>query len=248
MNHYTTMISTQVRDDNSYLDEWVKYHLSIGFDHIVVYDHLSVEPVENLWGDTVTVQRENRPGPFLELVLHNQTLRNFRTDWLALLDVDEFIVLFGVRNIKELLTEYKDTGGLVANWLVYGSSGHEQRPAGLVKDNYLWCTPPEYHLNDVVKPIIQTRFCRDIYNQHACHSNTPLVNEDFEECPGWVSHSAMRCIRVNHYITRSHEEWLAKTARGHAVKDGALRNESRFQEINRNATVYDPVLKDWCFV
>jgi hypothetical protein len=39
------MIATMVRDDNSYLDEWVGYHLSIGFEHIVIYDHKSIVPV-----------------------------------------------------------------------------------------------------------------------------------------------------------------------------------------------------------
>ncbi len=75
------IISTMVRDDNFYLDEWVNYHLSIGFEHIVIYDHKSIIPVVNQWGAKVTLIRIEDELPFSEYV-HLKTFRNFKVYWI----------------------------------------------------------------------------------------------------------------------------------------------------------------------
>src|SRR4030042_5031022 len=89
---YNSIISTQVRDENEYLDEWVRYHLGIGFDHIVIYDNKSIVPVRNRWGKSkVTVIKDNREFEgSAEDNCHNDTIRNFDAYWVARIDIDEF--------------------------------------------------------------------------------------------------------------------------------------------------------------
>jgi hypothetical protein len=65
------MIATMVRDDNDYLDEWVDYHLTIGFEHILIYDHKSIDPVQSKWESKVTVKRIE------SIILHSGIINHF---------------------------------------------------------------------------------------------------------------------------------------------------------------------------
>ena len=60
--------------------------------------------------------------------------------WMALLDIDEYLVLqpqAGPKSLPDFLRGYEDFGGLVANMKVFGSSGFKLRPQGSILRNYL---------------------------------------------------------------------------------------------------------------
>jgi hypothetical protein len=240
---YNAIISTQVRDENEYLDEWVRYHLGIGFDHIVIYDNESIIPVNNLWGDKVTVLKESREFQSSESDnCHNDTVRNFPANWIARIDVDEFIV---VKNINEFLEHYKEFGGVGINWRIFGTSGHIQKPEGLVKDNYIWRMPDNcgwilnggsYHL----KTIIRREFCLQVHHPHFCLSSRPLVNEDYVPYPdAWTDSSRKKAV-IHHYVTKSKEEWTAKYDLWR-YKYG-LRTENELTDIDKNCIIFDKTL------
>ncbi len=245
---FKTIISTQVRDENDYLDEWVKYHLGIGIEHIVIYDNLSVDPVKNLWGDYVTVIPEPRPFTvYTESLPHVDTLRNFACKWIARIDVDEFIVLFKHKNINDLLKQYVEYGGLGINWRIFGTSGHNEKPPGRVVDNYTWRVADSYRGinggNSHVKTIIQSEFCVDIIHPHFPYSSRPIVNEDFIPFPDAFTDSSRNLAVINHYITKSRAEWNAKTARGWGGGNTGLRRTEDLEDIERNCIIYDDILK-----
>jgi len=213
---YKAIISTQVKDENEYLDEWVNHHLSIGFEHIVIYDNESACPVKNRWGKAVTVKLERRQfeGSAADNC-HNDTVRNFQADWIARIDVDEFIVLKQPGGINELLVPYKDFGGLGLNWRIFGTSGHVRKPAGAVRDNYVWRMPDRcgWVLNGgsfQLKTIIRREFCLQVHHPHFCISSRPLVNEDFVPYPdAWTDSSRTKAV-IHHYVTKSLDEWHKK--------------------------------------
>lgn len=248
---YYAIVHTQVRDDDPYIDEWVCYHLTIGFEHIVIWDHLSARPVENVWGERVTVIRETRP--VVDPLSSNETLKQFPSYWLMPLDVDEFVVLHKHNDVKDLLQCYEAYGGLGINWAVYGSGRWVRRPEGRVMNNYLWRVPYDYlgsgpqHLaaNNHVKTIINTKYCTGITNPHTCHSVKPLVNEDFVPYDFAFSDSSRTLCRINHYCVRSYEEWLFKMHGGPGYRNFIHRPMTMFEDINLHATIYDPVLKDF---
>lgn len=244
---YNAIISTQVKDENEYLDEWVQYNLALGFDHIVIYDNGSAVPVINQWGKRVTVLRESREFEgSAEDNCHNDTIKNFKAEWVARIDVDEFIVLKQHACIGDLLEDYKPYGGLGLNWRIFGTSGHVTKPAGLVRDNYTWRMPDKcgwvlnggsFHL----KTIIRREYCLKVHHPHFCVSIRPLVNEDFVPYPdAWTDSSRTKAV-IHHYVTRSLEEWNAKYA-AWRHKFG-LRTPSDLADIERNCIVKDDTLK-----
>jgi hypothetical protein len=242
----TSIISTQVRDEID-LDEWVTYHLGIGFDHIVIYDNKSIIPVENTWGSKVSVIKEEREFEgSAEDNCHFDTVKNFDADWIARIDVDEFIRLIEHKNINELLECYKEFGGLGINWRVFGTSGHKTKPTGLVKDNYVWRMPDDcggiinggsFHL----KTIIKRDCCIAVPHPHYCHSTKPLVNEDYQPyIDAWTASSRKRAV-IHHYITKSEEEWNFKyNLWRHKY---GLRSQKELEDIEVNCTVFDDSLK-----
>lgn len=237
-----TLIATMVRDDGFYIDEWVDYHLSIGFEHVLIYDHKSIIPVVPKWGNKVTVKRIDVELPFAEYI-HLSTFRDFNSYWILACDVDEFVVLLQHSDIRQLLSGYENYGGLGIPWSMYGSSGHIKRPEGSVKNSYLWRT---VDTDDVqyVKTIANRRFFKSMHDPHFVISSRPIVNEAFEPFQGSLSRSPRQLCKLNHYFTRSYEEWIFKRNRGTGFTGVPQRPMEWFWGVHTGSTVYDPILKD----
>src|SRR6478735_1818086 len=69
-----------------------------------------------------------------------------RFDWAAYIDLDEFIVPVGGSSIREPLMRrtYADYSAILLQWMVFGPSGHQQRPDGLVIENYTTRLPEHF--------------------------------------------------------------------------------------------------------
>jgi hypothetical protein len=87
------------------------------------------------------------------------------------------------------------------------------------------------------------KYCKDIFNVHTCISEKPIVNEDYGPAHG-LTDSSRTLTRINHYITRSEEDYRSKIEVG---KKAGFDNWSmnRFDEVNKNCTFFDDILKDW---
>jgi hypothetical protein len=236
-----SIITANVRDDNDYLDEWIDYHLKLGFEHIVIYDHLSKIPVQSKW-DNVTVYRLDRPSLFEPEFIHNYTLQNHKSFWMAHIDVDEFIVLFENKKINEFMQKYESHGALGLPWSFYGSSGHLTKPEGRVTDNYLWRRPDE---NMWIKSIINTQYCKVINDPHHGEYSRPAVNELEQNIEGAMANSPRAFAKINHYFTRSLEEYKRKIERGTGNVNTPPRPLQWFYDIQDLSTIYDDCLMEY---
>jgi hypothetical protein len=236
------ILSTYVREDNDYLDEWVRYHLAIGFEHIVMYDHRSIVPVKNIWGDTVSVIRINRESLFIPEYLNQTTLKTHPSFWMGMFDVDEFLVLLQHKDIKVLLRDYEEFGAIGIPWNGFSSSGHKTKPEGNVIDNYVWRGKDELMW---IKSIINTQFCTGINDPHRGEYSRTAVNEAKEPINGPTCDSPRKLLRLNHYFTKSYEEWEKKVARGTGNPNTPPRPIEWFDMMNTVSTIYDDTLKDF---
>ncbi len=80
--------------------------------------------------------------------------------WLAFIDSDEFFVMHDTtyaQNINGFMRQYEEYGALAVNWVLLGSSGHKQRPAGGCLINYTKCMPRNHlqctHVKVCVHPM-----------------------------------------------------------------------------------------------
>jgi hypothetical protein len=131
----TAAICAIVTDEEMYIDEWLDFHLSIGFHHIFLYDNSDESDLGHGWlsrrprlANKVTIH--HFPGEGMQIVAYQHCLTNFMRPkgygWVAYLDVDEFLVLKKHTNVIDFLLEHATQGSLSLNWEMYGWDGRLQ--------------------------------------------------------------------------------------------------------------------------
>jgi hypothetical protein len=124
------------KDEDHYLQEWIDYHLMLGFDSIHVYQNnwRFNKPIEDSrvhfhkW-DYHTHTDVNKPiWEFnLQAKCYTHFSRTYHKDykWGAFFDVDEFLVLKETNNVKEFISKYDDYNCLIINWAMFGDNDHK---------------------------------------------------------------------------------------------------------------------------
>ncbi len=215
-----------VKDEDRLLKEWLCYHALLGVEHFFLYDNMSKTPVASLLGDfiaekQVTVRRLH--GQAMQKTAYNNALQEFgpQCHWLGFIDVDEFVCPKKDNDLRALLAEFEDYGGLGIAWDIFSANGHTERPSGLVTENYTRCfTAQEMSREEHIKSFVQPARVKENLNPHA-FSYQPgffCVNEDHIPIPRY-SHrtfSLRRKVALNHYYYRSQEDYAEKISRGRA--------------------------------
>ncbi|MBR3466886.1 MAG: glycosyltransferase family 92 protein [Bacteroidales bacterium] len=126
------------RLENRYAVEWVGHHLSIGFDHVIIYDnnHEGEEHFEDVLQPYIEEGRVEvipyRDRENAQRDAYNEAYWRFssRFDWLAYFDFDEFLCLEGIA-LGEFLQGFKDCDAVMIPWLNMTDSGlvrYDPRP------------------------------------------------------------------------------------------------------------------------
>lgn len=221
------------KNESEYILEWIAFHKAIGIDHIYIYDNGStdstVELIQSKFSDDfITII--NFPGIKMQYPAYNDAINNYGSlyRYLAFIDCDEFIVpsTKGVNLVEQLdsLTKKDELiGGVCLNWVVYGSSGFRKKPDGLVLENYM-CHGDLLNGtgNQCIKTILMPEKVK--YFKHAHY---PVykpgyypVNINGIPVDGWRSIGTQNpSLRINHYFTKSLEEWIKRRSLGKADKD-----------------------------
>ena len=214
---------TVCKDENQYLKEWIDYHLLIGFDHIRILDNLSKTPVqetvqEYIDKNLVSVEiNHNKNDKSRQCKGFKKALEYDLYDyfWVACLDVDEFIVLLGDElNIKNYLKKYERFGAVALNWLMFGSNGHKKTQTSQIEK--FTESFPKCSANRHVKCIIKPKNFRIFENMHYAYVDYTTVNVHGKRVQGPLTENFIlyEKMRINHYYTRSEEDWNLKRNRG----------------------------------
>ena len=95
-----------------YLDEWIKYHLIVGFEHFYLYNNFSSDNYQKILkpyiekGFVTLINWDKVAG---QMSAYNNCLERFHdeSDWILFADADEFIVPIKYDNIKDWLKKYE---------------------------------------------------------------------------------------------------------------------------------------------
>lgn len=122
-----TAICAIAKNENDYINDWCKWHLSIGIDKIYIFDNndINSEYVGNCIDkdilDRITIIPVNNFKEFQKQA-YNDFYYNFSMfyDWIAFIDIDEFINV-KCNDIKTLLSTIpKNINVVRLNWQIYG--------------------------------------------------------------------------------------------------------------------------------
>lgn len=150
------------RWETAYIVEWLLYHRSIGFDHVYLYcnDDDPRELYERVLpfsaGPSPFVTFQHYPAQGEQRSMYRHFLKTYRraAEWIMFLDVDEFLCLRGVDNIRHFAAALpNEWDAIYFNWLYFGTSGFIERPAGSVLLQY---TRREKVVNPYTKILIRS--------------------------------------------------------------------------------------------
>ena len=226
---YNLAIAVVFQDEAPFLKEWIEYHLMMGVDHFVLVNDRSRDDfgaVLKPYIDADVVRLFSHPCPvplqgpqwpeyqrrILEALLQKLT---GVARWVALIDVDEFLVPTDARSILEFLADHEDAGGVYVRWQPFGTSYVPRLAAGELLTERLrlsWRFVPGYEMlgKSVVKP---HRVRHANIHRSTLHSGFAYVdaNPDMQ--------SASPAIKVHHYWSRDeHFLFNVKLPRTAAIK------------------------------
>ncbi len=251
---YELSVMAIMKDEGPYLKEWLDFHILVGVQHFYLYDNGSTDDTMDILKPYIKsgiVELKNWPGERVQNSAYIDAINNhaYDTRWVAEIDLDEFVVPVTTNTIVEQLRKLpRNFGALVLTWIMYGSSGHLEKPDGLVVENYKWRGDRRHQSG--CKSIINPRF---IVCQRTPHINDFagfIVDENGRHLgridQTWNPPSAKK-IRCNHYITKSRAEHRARCER--STRPGAgnldLKNKTwspeMFARLDAN-DVYDDTM------
>jgi hypothetical protein len=205
------------RNEAPYLKEWLDFHIRQGVEHFYLYNNDSTDdfaPVIAPYKSMITLH--NTMGYCQQRVAYNHMVENHGTEttWCAFIDVDEF--LFPTHgNLKEWIQDFTDgddyISAIAVHWVLYGSS-HEQAYRDVpVTKRFTWRAAT---VNPHIKSIVRMSDAICMGNDpHSFRVKNTVVDENLRELAldYAISHPATADkIRINHYHTKSKEEYMAR--------------------------------------
>lgn len=197
---YKVSVCLLIKDENRYVDEWIRHHVGIGIEHFYIYDNGSIVPIAQ------TVLEKFPPQWFtfvdwsgryesMQVEAYNHCLQHYgaESQWIAFIDTDEFLQWQG----PDALDGYSGWDYVRVPWVLYNANGHLRYSPEPVQERFTQRVKPKgpgiCHKSIVQPGRISVM---DVHNPRAG------VGGDAND------------ICLNHYFTRSLEEWQEKIARG----------------------------------
>ncbi len=157
-----TAICAVFRDEAPYLAEWVEFHRLVGVEHFFMYDDRSGDAGREVLAPYVSEGLVTLTKCAMPLASGGQgwayadALRRARgrVRWLAFIDIDEFLFSPEQESLVNVLAAFEQHAGVVVNWQVYGSSGLQSRPGGLVIESFTRRARTDWVRNRRVKSVV----------------------------------------------------------------------------------------------
>lgn len=258
----TLCIFTVIKNEHLYLDEWIKYHLELGVDHIFIFEDIDSDThkkITDKYGDRVSLNNiltvfdtDEQKQEIIELkknkkfvqcqYIKNGLLYIKKTypnqyDWCFVIDNDEFITLEKENSkLKDVISLYADYDAFILQWKCYGANGLIYKPnydnKGLI-ETYTELADMEFENNIGI-----TKTCYNLNTyQNAFFWNQHQPSNDCKWCKSDLRQFRLRPIFKNiyirHYITKSWEEFVWKLKiRGEFSND--LKSYKIFFKQNHN--------------
>jgi hypothetical protein len=130
------------REEAPFLDEWISFHASVGATHFYLYNNFSTDNFREVlapWVARGAVTLIDWPRTTGQLSAYQDCVRRSRRvyEWVAFIDIDEFLFSPQAIDIRDILRRYQDLPGIEIWQAFFGSGGHNTRPPLPVTEAYL---------------------------------------------------------------------------------------------------------------
>ena len=241
---YKVAFTTIMRNERENILEWLDYHILVGVEHFYLYDNYSTDnPLEVLKpfiekGIVTYNKWENGKG---QKEAYDDARMSYGRDclYMGFIDIDEYVypkitesIFDGIQQIRNKFEceqqEHIERffAGVAINWKMFGTSDFVKKPEGGTLKNYVRCAEGYSGLvKSIVNPLAIAS-CR-VHNMRLFppfvminESGNPVISHCY-----FASTSVM--FQINHYFSRSEEEYYQKIAKGwnHKSSNGGNTEE-----------------------
>jgi hypothetical protein len=233
------------RDEGRYLREWLELHRLVGVERFFLYNNLSEDDHREVLapyvreGLVVVHDWPVPPGatPSAQTSAYDDCVARHasETRWIAFIDLDEFLFSPTGTPVPEVLRDFEHVAGVGVPWALFGSSGHKTPPPGLVIESYTErSTRPRR--SRWFKSVVDPRRVRRNRGPHA------FYYDDGVELYPVPAFAPFDRLRINHYWTKSEEEFRKKIEGPRAHPNTPVPPE-RALTITADATVDDAIFR-----
>jgi hypothetical protein len=254
---YNLGIVAIAKNEQDYIKEWVAFHKIQGVDRIILYNNDStdnmVEEIKPFIEDGYIIYNEIH-GLGQQLNAYNDALKKYSKlfKYLAFIDCDEFLFPVDEKEtvlsvIEKTMKMDKHAGGVCVNWVMYGSSGHETKPEGLLTDNFLWRSKISgiesgtYTIKTICNPDLVSKYAHPHYPvyKRGIYAITPKG----KRCSNWCNPiTEYDGLRLNHYFTKSKAQWIERR-KFNVLNPQNFRTLDEFYNRNNNDILDKEILR-----
>jgi hypothetical protein len=222
------------KNEDHYIEEWVEYHTKLGFDKIFIY--------QNDWRSDLehpNIIKHELDGYGKQTEAYNSFIQEYHTEyeWAAFFDVDEFLVLKKHPSINEFLHDHDALPAIGISWYFFGDNNHK----AIKEDNYSVIDRfinRNTNLDKFFKSIV--KLDKEVSMAvHSRHGGATYFTNGKNIDTGGKGHTA-ETAQLNHYFTKTYDEFKIKVARGLADRlptdSDYIRSMDYFAHHNNNDT------------
>jgi len=249
-----TLVTT-LKNEASFLLEWVAHHRTIGFTDLVIFTNDCSDGTD-LMADRLQAMGLARhipnPGPWAEgpqwaALKQAERLAEVReADWVLVGDVDEFVNIHaGAGQLSDLLAALPETEAIALTWRMFGNAGQVSHAPGPVTRRFFRAAPAVLSWPWRAQ-MIKTLFRPSAFGKLGVHRpKQPLITPRWCDGSGRAVDLGGRLfsdyrqdnyglVQLNHYALGSTEGFLVKADRGRANREAGAFDMGYWVERNLN--------------
>lgn len=240
------------KNEAEYLYEWLSFHSFLGVKHFYLYNNNSSDASLDIiasWPFSRTqvtvIDWPQIPGQN-SAYGHMVSMHREEGRWCAFIDCDEFICPQTGASLQEVLDGISSNcSAIYVHWLMFGSSGQREKKSGLVTERFIKRSYDSFEPNKIGKTILRLSEATEAGFCHIVRSQGIMVNDNgsvIDQSGNGIHESAShKYIALNHYYTKSQQEWIFRRSFGKADKSSDApdfrRNEDDFYAYDQNILV-----------
>lgn len=215
---YFLSVSSIFKDEAPWFKEWIEYHKLLGVQHFRLYNNHSTDHYLEVLdpyikrGEVTVIDWPGSYGNWCYEVQETAMLdaiNHFKgvSKWLALIDIDEFILPTQHPDMISFLSDYDPFAAVVINWQNYGTSWVKDIPKDKLMIEVLTLKAEEQSsLNQQVKSIIQperTNTSKQDWPPHQWRYLPKFFSVSPSKSRFTYGLIDISKIRINHYVHRT---------------------------------------------
>lgn len=213
------------QNEASFIKEWIEFHKIVGVEHFYLFNNLSTDHYLEvltpylLSGEVTLIEwpyhtnEEKKNWPAIQRASYLTTIKlvSKKVKWLAIVDIDEYIVPVKEDNLPSILSSYENFGGVCINWQMYGTSFVKKIPENTLLTETLFMKAKtdfaeNLHVKSIVRPervlMARTHNCTYLPGYFAVDTNKEILQEPLSA----KVHTDV--MKIHHYWSKDEDFFL----------------------------------------